>query len=290
VVQEAVSARCHPCPAHVHHGGRCTHKSTRGTARTPQCPVTQDHVGQEPWKDLPALEGVVESIFIRPVYLGESVAPFRVLSTFEAVIPYDGNVLLDGDHEKIDRYPGLAAWWRQAEQVWMDNRSSEKRTLIEQLDYIKQLSAQFPRATRRVAYTASGNTLAAAIIQDHLGIVEHKLYWGQAQTKGEADYLVAILNAPALNRLVKPYQSVGAFGPRDFDKYVWLAPIPRYDPNKSEHRQLVDLAAEGEAIAVEVEVEGIESFQTVRRLIRRKLSNAGIEAALDAAVRQLLGG
>ena|SRR6266487_6057180 len=92
------------------------------------------------------------------------------------------------------------------------------------------------------------------------------------------------------NRLVKPYQSVGAFGPRDFDKYVWLAPIPRYDPNKSEHRQLVDLAAEGEAIAVEVEVEGIESFQTARRLIRRKLSNAGIEAALDAAVRQLLGG
>lgn len=170
---------------------------------------------KRPWKDLPPLEGVVESIFIRPAYLGDSVAPFRILATSDAIIPYDGTKLMNGEDERIDRYPGLAAWWRQAEQIWLDNRSSDKRTLIEQLDYVHQLSAQFPIAPWRVAYTASGNTLAAAVIQDHLGIIEHKLYWARAETKEEADYLAAILNAPALNKLVKPYQSVGAFGPRD---------------------------------------------------------------------------
>jgi len=150
-----------------------------------------------PWKYLPAHEGVVESIFVRPAYLGESVAPFRVLSTLEAVIPYDGTRIMDGADDRIDRYPGLAAWWRGAEQIWLRNRSSDRRTLIEQLDYMRQLSAQLPIAHWRVAYTASGNTLAAVVIQDHLGVVEHSLYWAPAATREEAQYLAAILNAPA---------------------------------------------------------------------------------------------
>ncbi len=86
---------------------------------------------------------------------------------------------------------------------------------------MRQLTAQFPIAPWRVVYTASGNTLAAAIINDHLGIVEYKLYWAAVKSKEEAQYLTAILNTPILDRLVKPYQSTGAFGPRDFDKYLW---------------------------------------------------------------------
>ena len=241
-----------------------------------------------PWKHLPLHEGVVESIFIRPAYLGESVAPFRVLSTPEAVIPYDGTRLMDGADDRIDRYPGLAAWWRQAETIWLQNRSSDKRTLIEQLDYMKQLSAQFPIARWRVVYTASGNTLAAAAVQDHLGVVEHKLYWAPAATREEARYLTAILNAPALNTLVRPYQSVGAFGPRDFDKYVWQSPIPAFDPSNPLHRELVEIATHAELVAGGVELHGNESFQAARRLIRQELAAAGIAAALDEAVDQLL--
>ncbi|MGO8872981.1 MAG: N-6 DNA methylase, partial [Acidimicrobiales bacterium] len=67
-----------------------------------------------PWKGLPAQEGVVESIFIHPALLGESIGPFRVFSTLQSVIPYDGTRLLDGSDDRIDRYPGLADWWRNA--------------------------------------------------------------------------------------------------------------------------------------------------------------------------------
>jgi SAM-dependent methyltransferase len=42
---------------------------------------------KQPWKDTPSLTGTVESIFVRPVYLGESIAPFRVLGNIEGVIP-----------------------------------------------------------------------------------------------------------------------------------------------------------------------------------------------------------
>jgi hypothetical protein len=241
-----------------------------------------------PWKDLPVHEGVVESIFLRPAYLGESVAPFRILSTPQAVIPYDGTRLMSGTDDRIDRYPGLAAWWREAEQIWLRHRSSDKRTLIEQLDYMRQLSAQFPIAPLRVVYTKAGNTMAAAVVKDHLGVIDHKLYWVPAATWHEARYLTAILNAPALNLLVRPYQSVGAFGPRDFDKYVWRSPIPSFDPGNPLHRHLVELATDAEVVAGHVPLQGRESFQMARRLIRQELAEVGLASALDEAVGQLL--
>lgn len=241
-----------------------------------------------PWRDVPALTGVIESIFIRPAYLGESIAPFRILSVPETIIPYDGTRLMTGEDDRIDRYPGLADWWRTAEDIYLQHRPSGKRTLDEQLDYMHQLSAQFPVAPWRVVYTASGNTLAAAIVGDTAGVVEHKLYWAPVATRKEAQYLVAVLNAPVLGALVRPYQSVGAFGPRDFDKYVWRAPIPAYNPGNSLHRRLSDLAAEAESAADSVDVHGQRSFKGVRRVIRDELAGSGIAAALDRAVEELI--
>ena len=78
------------------------------------------------------------------MYLGENVLPYRLLSARPTVVPLDGTRLLDGDSDRIDLYPGLADWWRQAEEVWLENRSSARLTLLEQLDYRKKLTAQLP--------------------------------------------------------------------------------------------------------------------------------------------------
>ncbi len=153
---------------------------------------------------------------------------------------------------------------------------------------MRQLTAQFPIAPWRVVYTASGNTLAAAIINDHLGIVEYKLYWAAVKSKEEAQYLTAILNTPILDRLVKPYQSTGAFGPRDFDKYLWAVRIPRFQPDSPKHRRLVDLAVEAEDVAQQVPLGEVRSFQIARGNIRKVLMAAGISSALDTAVNALL--
>ena len=75
-------------------------------------------------------------------------------------------------------------------------------------------------------------------------MIEHKLYWARAETQPEAQYLAAILNAPVLSELVRPYQSVGAFGARDFDKYVWRAPVPTFDAHYPLHARLVALAGD----------------------------------------------
>ena len=241
-----------------------------------------------PWKDLPELKGVVESIFIRPTYLGESIAPFRTLSVAEAVIPYDGSTLMDGGNDRIDRYPGLANWWRDAEALWNTKRTSEKRTLIEQLDYLHQLTAQFPVPSERVVYTKAGNSLAAAVVRDRDAVIDHMLYWARAESHAEAQYLTAVLNAPVLNELVRPYQSVGAFGPRHFDKYVWQAPIPTFDAEQPLHKRLVALADEGETVAESVSLPPDIGFQKARRQIREALTEAGIAQTLDEVVAKLL--
>ena len=80
-------------------------------------------------------------------------------------------------------------------------------------------------------------------------MIEHKLYWGAASTIEEARYLTAVLNSPSLGEIVAPYQSRGAFGARDFDKYVWYPPIPEFDPSQHEHLGLVGLSIEAEKIS-----------------------------------------
>ena len=83
---------------------------------------------KRPWRDLPIMEGVVESEFVRPLLLGSTIVPYRCLPPLLAVVPWDGTRLLDGSDLRIDSYPGLAGWWRQAEQLWEAHRSSERMT------------------------------------------------------------------------------------------------------------------------------------------------------------------
>ena len=76
---------------------------------------------KQPWKELPALTGRVETDFIHPVYLGETVAPFLNLTPRRAVLPLrhgSSTVLPKGE---VDEYPGLGSWWWQVP----DNRSRQ---------------------------------------------------------------------------------------------------------------------------------------------------------------------
>jgi hypothetical protein len=241
-----------------------------------------------PWRDLPDLSGVVESIFVRPAYLGEHCLPFRMLKPGQVVIPFEGSTQLTGDDERIDRYPRLADWWRRAEHVWLENRSSDKRTLNEQIDYIKQLSCQFPIADIRIVYTKAGNNLTAAIVTDPLAVIDHMLYWSAVSSLDEANYLTAILNSPVLGEIVAPYQSRGAFGARHFDKYVWYPPIPEYDGANTEHRALADVGRRAAAAASEVAIHSSSGFQRARSQIRDALRASGLLGEADSLLKSLL--
>jgi hypothetical protein len=241
---------------------------------------------KRPWNTLPDQVGTVESIFVRHAYLGEHCLPFRLLSPSPVVLPIEGSALLNGDGVRIDRFPGLADWWRRAEQAWVMNRSSERLSLAGRIDYHGELTAQFPTPAIRVVYTKAGNNLTASIVTDPLAVIDHKLYWSAASSLAEAQYLTAILNSPALGEIVAPYQSRGAFGARDFDKYVWYPPIPEYDEVSVAHRDLVEVGKRAEVVASDVLVYG--GFQRARGLIRDALRDAGLLARADDLLRSIL--
>ncbi|MDO3110002.1 N-6 DNA methylase [Mycobacteroides abscessus] len=251
--------------------------------------VTSFRTNQEDkqWRDLPSLTANVEKAFIRTVYLGETILPFRTSKPREAVLPINGAKILTSD--EIEIYDGLYAWWSAAESDWEQHRvRTETKPLSERMDFHGQLSAQLPVAAIRVAYPKAGNSLAAAIIRDNRAIIDHKLYWTATLVESEAHYLCSILNSAPVLAQVKPLQAVGLFGARDFDKNVFSVPFPTFDPKNPVHQKLAELGKQAETQAATVDISGARTFQAARKMIRAHLAETGTESDTLKEVTELL--
>ncbi len=244
---------------------------------------------KEPWKSLEGIENRVETEFLRPVLLGESILPYRVFRPFEAVVPITAKgELLDAEAAANRGYDGLHGWMSKAEKVWNAHKRSDMK-LIELFDYFAQLSSQFPLAQLRVVYAASGTNPAACILKEP-AVIEHKLYWSAPATENEGRYLITILNSETARSRSKSLQSRGQFGARDFDKVMFNLPIPRFDAKNALHRDIAEAARAAEDIAAAVPLPENIKFQRARGLIRAALTEAGLAQRIDALVTQLLDG
>jgi SAM-dependent methyltransferase len=244
---------------------------------------------KEPWKSAQSIENRVETDFLRPALLGESIAPFRVLKTFEAVVPVtEDGIILNAEQAANRGFGSLHGWLRKAENTWEKNTKSN-RTLVGQLNYINQLSSQFPVASLRVLYAASGTLPTACLWRDIRGIVEHALYWMGAASEAEGMYLTAIFNSETARKRAEQYQARGQWGARHFDKVMFNLPIPRFDQKNALHRSLAAAAAEAEKVATAVELPENVRFQRARRLIREALAEAGVSGKIEDLVAKLLG-
>lgn len=255
--------------------------------------VTSRRSSKPPWNSVPPLSGTVERAFIHPVHLGETVLPYRTLPAVDAVIPIDpadpSNLLTIAG---VGNYPALSSWWATIEETWRANRKAgETADLIDRVDYSSQLTAQLPLGQHhhRVVYTKSGNTLAAARLdQGDRSLIENKLYWGPVDSADEGRYLVGIINSRVMHEAITPMQSLGLFGTRDFDKLVFRVPFDRYNPQDVDHRDIVEITRRSEEIAAGVDLTGAKTFHQARALIRAAVSASGLSAELETAVEKVL--
>ena len=132
----------------------------------PAVPLVRGRTGtldKAPWKTLEPPQGAIEQVFLRPVLLGEAIAPFRILAPATAVIPWDKNRrdLMDAARADQRGWQFLAHWLKRTEALW-DRHKRTPMSLLEQCDYYGKLSRQFPIAPVRVVYAASGTHFAAA--------------------------------------------------------------------------------------------------------------------------------
>ena len=241
-----------------------------------------------PWKDLPDLEGVVESEFLRPVYLGESILPYRAIEPVLAVIPRDMEFLLDPAGDRIDHYPKLAEWVRKAEKLWNQYRSSERLSFIDQLNYHHKLEDQFPIYRQRIVYSKSGMHLVASRIDNRRAVIDHTLYWTRAASKEEAHYVCAILNAAVITRLVRPLMSYGK-DERHIDKHIWKLPIPMFDEANAEHTELAALGQKAEEAIAKLKLDTEKHFAASRRVIREFLADSDVGKEIERRVTELVG-
>jgi SAM-dependent methyltransferase len=247
---------------------------------------------KSPWRDVPGIENQVEVEFLRPVLLGESILPYRLVRPFEGVIPVaaDGTVLSAetaiGEKRSHDK---LAGWMQKAEGLWSDHSAGGKMTLVDRWNFQRGLSNQFPIPSLRVVYAASGTLPAAIVLRDKRAVIEHKLYWAKPASEEEAHYLSGILNSETARARAERYQSRGQFGARDFDKVMFNLPIPVFDAKETLHRELAEAGAHAETVAANVELKEGEKFQRARKRVRDALADDGIGGDIEKLVEKLLG-
>ena len=247
-----------------------------------------------PWKNLPPLRGNIERRFIRALYLGESITPFRPLDPVEAVIPWDEkHGLMNAVVAASQGFADLARWMRQAEGLWEEHRQGRARTqelpLVGNWDFYGKLTAQLPPAELRVVYAASGTLPAAVVISDNAAVIEHALYWTAVSGWNEGRYLTAVLNSETARQRAEHLQARGQWGARHFDRYILTLPIPRFDAQVALHMELVAEASHAEEVGAAVELEEGLHFVRARREIRTALAVDGVSARIDSLVAQLLG-
>lgn len=240
---------------------------------------------KKPWKNLPALSGVVEKQVLRELYSGDTVYPFCIGAPARAVVPCDDSGLLSQD--QIDLRPGLQQWWANATAVWNANRSSERMSLTERLDYQATLSKQLPVAKFRVIYNKSGMHICAAKLRDSNALVTHGLYWAPVSSEREADYLCAILNAPITTELTRPLMSYGK-DERDIHKHVWELPIPEFDTSDEMHGRIAELGAVLEKLVATFPIRQTLHFAATRRHLRDFYMKTADGQELDDLVTELI--
>ena len=244
---------------------------------------------KKPWKDIEPPQGAVEAEFLRPVYRGESIGPYRLFEPVEAVIPWDpeNGGLLTSERAARRGYSRLSNWLGTAESLWNEHGKG-RMTFEKKIDFYCQLSAQFPIRSPRVAYGASGTNPAAATILNESAIIDYRLYWTKAKDEDEARYLLAILNSETARARAEKWQSRGEWGARDFDKVMFNLPIPRFDSQVILHRDLAVCAEHAEKVAVAVPLKEGEYFTRARKRIRDALRANGVADEIDALVERLL--
>ncbi|MCK4791578.1 MAG: N-6 DNA methylase [Desulfobacteraceae bacterium] len=242
-----------------------------------------------PWKDVRTLRGNIEVDFLRPLYLGESIAPFRVLSKILSVVPWDNEQkhLFTSTEAQSHGYAHLAGWLTEAERLW-SQYGSGRRTLLEQLDYYGQLSAQFPIAPLRVVYSKAGTLPAATLVKDQTSLVDHTLYWANVNGLEEGYFLLSILNSETARKLAENLQARGQWGARHFDKVMLSLPIPSFDRADKLHTALARAAKHAEEVADAVQIAEGTRFIKARQKIRAALHEDGVAQKIDTLVADLL--
>jgi len=263
---------------------------------------------KKPYQDI-CFSGQVESQFLYATLLSTDLLPFGHLPFRLVVLPIEPHAgryrLLDAAEARKQGFSHLARWLDKVKQEWARRRGAKAKgtTALEWLDYRKKLTSQSSQLNYYVTYITSGTIITASLVinnnisflingqEVHVSgfISDCVTYFYETNSVREAYYLVSLLNAPFIDRKIKPMQARGLWGPRHIHKKVLELPIPQFDGENPEHVRLAEL---GERCAAKVKdwlAQGgpgkIRSIARLRQKVRSHLQQELAE--IDDLVKQI---
>jgi len=216
---------------------------------------------KQPYKDV-RFEAPIEAEFLYASLLSTDLLPFGHLDFRPVVLPLieeaQGYRLLNSKLARAKGYLRLPEWLDRAQELWVRRRKekAKKSDVLSWLNYRNKLTHQNPKASYVVLYSRSATFLCAAVLKPkalsyRVGdqdvtlrrfVATDVTYTYETYDQKEADYLVAVLNSPTIDTLIKPMQARGLWGPRDITKKVWELPIPQFDSEDKAHLRLAEIA------------------------------------------------
>ena len=250
--------------------------------------VTTARSEKSQWKDILPRTGEVPKGWVRELLTSNELLPFAARPDLpHAIIPVDGRGRLLED-------PGAkSTFWRELDELYQEHRGqgrSTPKTLVRQIDYSAKLASQLEMSGARkslVLHPTSGDIMRGARTVPGSAILQHTIHYLVATSADEAAFLVALLNAPSLNRAFVQSRTSG----RHFTNGPWrTVPVPRFDRSVDLHRRLASLCKRAEKVTDEWVQENSREFRQVAasKRIRERLDDTGIIGEIDEAARQLL--
>ena len=236
------------------------------------------------WKTVSTKSGELPAKWLMPVLNSGQLLPFLTTEFRTAIVPLraDGDLL----HSEKAR---KNSFWRKLDDLYQEHRGLGKNTpqdLLSQIDYANKLSAQLPLQSSTdymVVYPASGDIMRASCIQFGAAVMDSKVYWRRMSSPSEARYLVAVLNAPYLEKAFRDARTSG----RDFHKSPWKnVPIPTYDEGSNVHGELSEWGEIAEKTVREMTLPTGQRAASNR--IRKRLAEDGTFSEINKLVKEIL--
>jgi hypothetical protein len=260
-------------------------------------------------------EGSIEADFLYATLLSTDLLPFGHFDFRPVVLPLvednQGYRILDADQARTKGFLRLAEWVERAQEAWSKRRreKAKKGNVLGWLNYRNKLTDQDPNAKYVVLYPMSATYMCAAAVlrmQSPFVVGEQEVrprgfiadyvnFYFETNDRHEAQYIAAILNAPLIDRMFKPMQAKGLWGPRHICKKVLELPIPEFKEGNRGQMKLVDIA---EACAEKVkdrvpdlkklfeDVRGPHAIGRARTAVRQALKDELAE--IDSLVKEIL--
>ena len=252
-----------------------------------------EKTAKEAYKGI-SFKGNIEKDFLYATLLSTDIVPFGYLDFRIVVLPLiqEGekySIIKENEADKKG-FTKLSKWLQNVQKLWTEKRGekAESMNAVGWLDYRHKLSEQ-KQTKYKVLYPASATYLCGCVVEKKIIRIDIKgqeielqdflsdytEYYFETYKKAEAYYLCSILNSSTVDKLIKPMQARGLFGPRHIVKKVWELPIPEFDSSNHDHLALAKLGEEGTKKISEFLSQGIpkKSIGNLRKIIKAELQN-----------------